>query len=214
MNRSCYNVEIGDFVFIKERWLHKDRQSLHNHVNEDKDRPFLVIGYANDNPDVLLTVPLTHSLNLVLRDLKDAVEDEVTSSAAPFAFFCSTSNNRSGRVMDGALLMAKAIAVPRLEQYCELAYKSADLRLEPLEAPNGHKYPTKASMIYARELFAEIKERYSNYVLPRYTVPNSLNALCGHVSHASSMHFTKTNIPRLVKLAECELAKSQQKGLV
>lgn len=212
MNRSSGCVEIGDFIFVKNKWLSKDYKSLPNHTHEGKDRPYLVVGFAKDNPNVFLAVPLTHSLHLVIEDLEDAIDCERTSSAAPYAFFCTSYNMRSGRSVDGALLLADSIAVPRLDTCCELAYKSADLQIYPLEPPTGHKYPTKASMQYARNLFSRIKERFPNYIVDRYTVPGSLDALSAHVTHASEMHFTKTNLPRYIKLAENELAKAQQRG--
>ena len=212
MNRSCYSVEIGDFIFVRNRWLGKGHNYLPNHTHEGKDRPHLVVGFAKDNPDIFLAVPLTHSLHLVVEDLEDAIESGHTSSAAPFAFFCTTYNKRSGRSVDGALLLADSIAVPRLDSCCELAYKAADLQIFPLEAPSGHKYPTKTSMQYARNLFSRIKERFPNYIVDRYTIPSSLEALNAHVNHASNMHFTETDIPRYVRLAENELARSQQRG--
>lgn len=207
---------IGDFIFVSDGWLAKQRHTLRNHYQDNEMRPYLVVGFAEDNPDIVIAVPLTSQVETGVDYVRTALQTGEIDSMVPSDVFVTTTRYIRGRQIerDGVLCPRGAVAVPRIEGCCTLYEKASDMKLDPYLAPSGNRFRTKETLSYARERYNNIRS------LPEYVRPSIIRkpGFYTQIKEASlnrsaRKYSTETNLQLYIQLAKERLYQFRQKGI-
>lgn len=199
------SAKAGDFVFVEDFWLNKQKDSYKNHHGMwQGPHPYLVLATGKGR-DKLYAVPLTSSISTIADKMKGQMCREKCSRDMPSALFCTTVYPDGGR-HNGVVLLNHAIVVPSYSKYCHVPRSFVGAYLTEIQPPSGRDYSTKDSLIWARDDY-DVARGMPDYCPKSFDFPEAFREMLNYCSKLTARKAMITDPDAYDRWSDRELEK-------